>query len=287
MLAEERAIKAVVFDLDGTLYEDTHHFDFYAERLKARTAAEHQGSFEDDYQKIIKGVHPLRIGRIYDVSRDLILIHKNGSVSEAFTWDGEKLDEEGVRDLYREKLLFDMDTMFNVGDLWWVPNSIGRHYGLTSSDSAEAFRETRTFMTTPDFQMNTIQAFNEILEEVKEGVQVVLLTNSPEEDSEIILEKLGLKDSFHVKIFNGNKPLKTKERFALIREKTGIEYNEMLSVGDNLINEIQPAKELGCSTILIDPHVIGEHGDADYIVRNIEGVVPILAELVLGKTMVK
>ncbi|MGM0843723.1 MAG: HAD family hydrolase [Bacillota bacterium] len=287
MLAEEKTIKAVVFDLDGTLYEDTHHFDFYAERLKARTAVEHQGSFEDDYQKIVKGVHPLRIGRVYDVSRDLILIHKNGIVSEAFTWDGEKLDEEGVRGLYCEKLTFDMDTMLNVGDLWWVPNSIGRHYGLSSSDSAEAFMETRAFMTTPDFQMNTIQAFNEILAELQEDVQLVLLTNSPEEDSEIILEKLGLKDSFHLKIFNGSKPLRTKERFAMIKEKIGAEYKEMMSVGDNLINEIQPAKELGCSTVLIDPHEIGEPDDADYIVSNIHGVVPILADLVVGKTVGK
>ncbi|WP_252183547.1 HAD family hydrolase [Rossellomorea vietnamensis] len=287
MMAEERTIKAIIFDLDGTLYEDTHHFDFYAERLKVRTAVEYQGNFEDDYQKIIKGSHPLRIGRVYDVSRDLILIHKNGEVSEALTWEGEQLDEEGIRDLYREKLTFDMDTMFNVGDLWWVPNSIGRHYGLTSGESAEAFMETRTFMAAPDYQLNAIESLIEVLDNLKERVLLVLLTNSPEEDSEIILEKLGMKDSFHLKVFNGNKPLRTKEQFEAIKEKTCVEFHEMLSVGDNLINEILPAKELGCATVLIDPHEISVAGDADDIVRNIEEVVPVLSGLLFRERMVK
>ncbi len=29
-----KKIKVIIFDLDGTLYEDTHHFDYYAKRIE-------------------------------------------------------------------------------------------------------------------------------------------------------------------------------------------------------------------------------------------------------------
>ncbi len=272
-------IKAVVFDLDGTLYEDTHHFTYYAEQLKKRTPLEFHQAFEQDYKSVLEGTHTLKIGRVYDAEKDLILVQDNHVVKEAYRWNGGRLSSEEVAALYPEKISFDMEKMFNVGDLWWVPNSIGRHYSLTSEDSHEAFIDTRVYMTTPQFQMTKVEPLNELLYQLKESIQLVLLTNSPEEDSMVIIEKLGLHNAFHYKIFNGKKPSLTKERFLTIKDHTGVNFYEILSIGDNYINEIQPAKELGCATVLIDPHQISHEEDADYIVPNIAGVVPILSQL--------
>ena len=53
-------------------------------------------------------------------------------------------------------------------------------------------------------------------------------------------------------------PTHTAERFTQIKEHLQVEFNEIVSIGDNWINEILPATKMGCSTILIDPHQIGK-----------------------------
>ncbi|MDF0727383.1 hypothetical protein PY093_11865 [Cytobacillus sp. S13-E01] len=43
--------RVIVFDLDGTLYEDTHHFDYYALRLQEMLPEENRVLFWNDYEK--------------------------------------------------------------------------------------------------------------------------------------------------------------------------------------------------------------------------------------------
>lgn len=270
---ETSHIKVIVFDLDGTLYEDTHHFDFYANCLKAKLPSEKKELFERDYQLARNNKHTVKIGRVYDVNKDLILIQIDNIVMEAFDWEGNRLPNNRIQELYSESIAMDLDNMLNIGDLWWVPSSIARHYGLTNSQTYEAFLETREYMMGHEFTMNPVEGLREVLENIKDKVNLVLLTNSPEPDSEAILTKLGLQDVFHKKIFNGQKPRLTKERFKEIKYSFNVDYNEILSIGDNWINEIRPVLPLGCSSIFIDPHNLGREHTADIVVRNIQEVI--------------
>ncbi|WP_158553370.1 HAD family hydrolase [Peribacillus saganii] len=272
--------KVIIFDLDGTLYEDTHHFDFYARRLQSKLLAAKQNAFWDDYQLALHGKHPLKIGRVYDVQKDLILQQEHNLVKEAFMWDGSPLSNEDILPMYPGPIKMDLENTISIGDLWWLPASIARHYGLDAASGREAFLETRSFMMSPEFVMARIHGFGEALYALKDkGFKIVLLTNSPEKDSEVILTKLGFKSVFDKKVFEAQKPTHTAERFKEISEFFQVKYNELLSIGDNLVNEILPAKELGCSTILIDPHEIGQKSDADEVVRNISELIPLLKGL--------
>lgn len=271
-------IKVVVFDLDGTLYEDTHHFDYYAERLKEKVASKYQADFANDYQTSIQDKHTLKIGRVYDVEKDLILVQLDNQVREAYGWDGTPLLKEQLEELYSNPLTYDMTSMLNVGDLWWIPGSIARHYGLNDNQSHQAFMETRTYMMSDDFKMNPILNLKETLETIQDNVSLVLLTNSPEVDSEQIIRKLGLSTVFHQKIFEARKPARTEERFTHIKEYFNVNFNEILSVGDNWINEILLAKELGCKTIFINPHRLGHVDSADLVVNNVGETIPILQQ---------
>ena len=49
-----------------------------------------------------------------------------------------------------------------------------------------------------------------------------------------------------------------------------------MSVGDNLVNDIIPARNLGCKTIYIDSHQIANEQSADIVVEKIEDCFEIL-----------
>ncbi|WP_052364174.1 hypothetical protein [Geomicrobium sp. JCM 19037] len=50
-------IDLVIFDLDGTLYEDTDHFDHYAKRLSEELPEQKRANFFQDYDDMKKGNH--------------------------------------------------------------------------------------------------------------------------------------------------------------------------------------------------------------------------------------
>ena len=269
-----KRINLIVYDLDGTLYEDTHHFDYYASELKKRLPEDKQAAFQADYEAARRDAHPLRIGRTYDVNRDLILVQIRGIVKEAYTWDGVKLPDEQVKDMYRDGVCVNLENMLSVGDLWWVPGSIARHYGLSGATSNEAFLATREFMMGPDFHMNRIPGLLESITESRaNGVKQVLVTNSTQPDSEKILDKIGLLNSFDEKVFMARKPNGTKGVFERLSNQFDIPYANILSVGDNWVNEILPAYELGCQTVYIDPHSIGEGLECDMRVQAMADVL--------------
>ncbi|WP_102349779.1 HAD family hydrolase [Bacillus sp. Marseille-P3661] len=273
-------VSTIIFDLDGTLYEDTHHFDYFAKKMAQKLPIDLQNDFMTDYSASLNGQHPLQIGRIYDVQRDLILVHENQEITAAFKWDGTVVPDETIKQYYPQKVQLDLTSMISVGDLWWVPSSIAYHYKLDSKQGREAFLETREYMMSDAFQMTPIPGLKELLEDLYTDINLVLFTNSPETDSEAILAKLGLSQYFHKKIFEGKKPVHTKSWFNEIKEWFTADYHEMLSVGDNWINEIQPANELGCKTISIDAHEIGSHLKADYKVTKMSEAITILKELI-------
>ncbi|ADI26994.1 HAD family hydrolase [Geobacillus sp. C56-T3] len=272
-------IKAIVFDLDGTLYEETEHFDYYAEQVAKRLREADRPRFWDDYRAVLAGCHPLRIGSVYDAKEDLIVWLEEGEVRKAFRWSGEPLTKREIETVYTKPVAVDLDRFFSIGDLWWVPSSIGRHYGLTNEDTYAAFLETREWMMGPKFKMNGAPRLAETLAELREKAVLVLMTNSPESDSEAILRKLGLADAFDHKIFRAAKPMKTAAHLEAIRARFGVDYRQMLCVGDNIGNDIAPARRLGCRTMLIDTYGLAKQGDADFIVASTSACVPVLRRL--------
>lgn len=276
---EMQNTKVIVFDLDGTLYEDTHHFDYYAKKLCEKLDVAKRPLFKQDYEAVLKGSHPLKMGTVFDVEKDLILNQKNGRVTQARTWEGQSLLTDEIQTIYNSELQFNFHSMLNIGDLWWVPAAIARHYGIDNQSAEASFIETREYMMSSKFQMKEVHGLKDTLLQLSKNKRLILLTNSPERDSEVILSKLGFQEFFHKKIFDGRKPIQTKEHLMRIREQFQVEYHQILSIGDNAINEITPAKVLGCQTILIDPHKISKPSDADNILSNLEELVHILIKL--------
>jgi len=272
-------IKTIVFDLDGTLYEETNHFDYYADRVAGKLPSSKREEFIHDYQTVLDGRHVLQIGKVYDANRDVILTVKDGNVLKAERWDGSKLTNDEILAYYSEAIEVNLDDMLSIGDLWWIPVSLGRHYGLSQEETYEAFLQTREYMMSPKFQMNPIRGLKETLHHLSKRRVLIMMTNSPRSDSEAILAKLKLENVFHEKIFMAGKPVQSKQQFHRISGKFGVQFHEILSIGDNYVNDILPAKELGCQTMMIDQHHVAPHHSADVIVKSLADGIPILQSL--------
>ncbi|GIN63541.1 hypothetical protein J27TS8_35340 [Robertmurraya siralis] len=272
-------VKVLVFDLDGTVYEDTHHFDYQTKRLKERLPIDKQHLFEKDVAAVKHNEHPIKIGRVYDAINDLILVQIDNIVQDAYDWQGQKLSSREMKNLYREPIEINSEAMLSIGDPWWISTAIAGHYGLSSKECYAAFLETRTYMMGPEFTMKPITGFKDVLSDIHKNVKLVLLTNSPQPDSEAILAKIGLDQVFDMKIFNGEKPTRTIERFEKIKNQFSVEFDEIVSVGDNWINEIRPVRTLGCGTIFIDPHGVGDPTSADFVCTNMREAIPFLRKM--------
>ena len=86
------AVRIIVYDLDGTVYDDIRHFELYAREIQSHLPEPAQDSFWRDYEAVVGGKHPaLRIGTFYDSEHDLILETKGGRVQRALHWDGSEI----------------------------------------------------------------------------------------------------------------------------------------------------------------------------------------------------
>jgi FMN phosphatase YigB (HAD superfamily) len=260
------AAKLVIFDLDGTLYEDTDHFDYYAELLKQElTNQEEQLRFQQDYEAMKTGNHAVKIGKAYDVDRDYVLTldPMTLEVTEVHNWEGHLVSQDEVRSLYQGPLQFNFENMIAIGDGWWLPFVTAKHYGV--SDTHSIYNKTKEYMVTEDFELTKTPGLKQGLVELKESKQLVLCTNSDIDDVGRLLQELELDTVFEHILSSSMKPTKTKELFKKLFEQYDIHPHEAVSIGDNFINEIAPALKLGMKAIYIHA-TVREQNDPNLLI---------------------
>jgi FMN phosphatase YigB (HAD superfamily) len=272
-------VRVIVYDLDGTVYDDNRHFELYASEICSHLPEEVQADFRADYEATVNGRHgALRVGSFYDVQRDLVLYPKAGRIVRALHWDGSEVPPVVREQLYPGIVTTDNVTIMNVGDLWWVPSAISFHYGGEADNHTKSFLRVRDIMSEPTYTMTGIPGFKETVAALKASGKVVqvLATNSPQPDSESILTKIGLIGQFDRLYFRSGKPVGLQAIFAELAGQYGCGMEHILSVGDNLVNEIAPARAMGCQTVFIDPFNLGDEDDADLRVTSMEELIPAL-----------
>lgn len=241
--------KLYIFDLDGTLYHENDHFYYYASCLKEDVPNHLKTAFDNDYEKMLAGNHPVKIGTVYDVAEDLILAVDPFSwqVTAVRNWSGEVL--ENGEEQYPEPIQPDFKRFIAVGDGWWLPFVCAKHFGV--DDCYPHYLRTKDFMTGEHFNIRRIPGLAEKLAQLREQAHLVLMTNSDPADTERLLQTLGLTHTFAEKITNAEKPSKTLSQYheCLTRYQTAPE--SAFAVGDNFMNDIAPAIQLGMHSVLI------------------------------------
>ena len=240
-----------VFDLDGTLYEGDAHFDYYASLLNDLLPEEKRPMFDKDYEAMKQEKHPVSIGKAYDVGRDLAVSVDPFTqvVTEAKTWDGENVDP---KPLYGEEpVTFDFDNLVAIGDGWWLPFACAKHYGV--SDCYPSYLKTKAYMVSDAFRLEPVPGVRECLIHLKKKHDIVLLTNSDREDVNRLLGELHLSDVFDHVITSAKKPARTMAHFKDLQQAYEVRFSEMVSIGDNFMNEIAQALVLGMRAVYIAP----------------------------------
>ncbi|MBT9252245.1 MAG: HAD family hydrolase [Brockia lithotrophica] len=268
--------RLLVFDLDGTLYEGTEHFDYYAREIGRYLAEDVRAAYERDYANSRSGRGPVKFGDVYDYAKDVLYRREEGGERyRAFRWDGTPLD-----DVVPASAFAAQDKRYvPVGDGWWLPLVIALHYGVDVPALEKAFLATRAYMQSPAYHLPENPRLKRFFERFKErGGALALLTNSPEEDSRAILRKIGVLEYFDDLVFWAEKPQKTTEHMTRLLERFAVSPELAASIGDNLVNDIVPAKRLGMHTVLVDPHNIAEGHEADLVVPHLTAFLDLACE---------
>ncbi len=283
----------IIFDVDGTLYEEPAAYARYVEELSRYVAPERQEEFLAEWHAAREGRHALRVGGGYDVPTDTLFRHLAGTIISHCDWQGHPLPampnpeasppSEDARPgaLPTETLVFG-DDVLSIGDLWGLASALAIHYGLARSERDNAFLATRAYMDGPDFPMSPSPGLAQILERLhRSTVRLVAMTNSPAETTQTVLGKLGLLSYFDETFAAARKPRGIREVLAGHPAPARI-----LSIGDNYINEIEPVLQAGGAALYIDRCTTGFGAGQSRcaIVESIPGLVNWLDEHLTGLT---
>jgi FMN phosphatase YigB (HAD superfamily) len=283
MAFDMSGITTIVFDFDGTLYDEPVVYDRFMAELAAFVPTERRGDFQVEWALARAGRHALQVGMGYDVQSDTLFRYQDGAALERFDWSGRPLPPEqwpataqgvttpgagpesgGARSPDAdaaaappeappiETVLFGAHAL-NVGDLWGLADTLAAHYGLERRQRASAFMATRAYMDGPEFPMAPASGLVDALTYLRgRGLNLTAMTNSPPDTTRAVLSKLGIWDLFDTVQTMARKPNGMREFLAAQAEPAAV-----LSVGDNFINEIEPALQAGGAALYIDRFATG------------------------------
>ncbi len=243
----------IIFDLDGTLYEDPAIYDRYAEELARFIDVPRRGQYLDAWEAAKRGEGPARIGLGYDDERDRLFRYDRGRITAYLDWDGgeESIPPEG-RVAADDRALFGTSHL-NVGDWWGIPHALAGHYGVGREQRTAAFHATRDFMATDAWEIHPEPGLPEVLDQLRSaGIRLVAMTNSPRPTTVDVLTQLGLRDRFDEIVAGAEKPYGLARFLEAVADPTAV-----LSIGDNYVNDIEPVLEAGGSALYIDRHSTG------------------------------
>ncbi|RPF50579.1 putative hydrolase of the HAD superfamily [Aquisalibacillus elongatus] len=240
----------VIFDLDGTLYEGTEHFKLHVENLKSKLSPEKQAEFQEIYNAIMNGDHPVQIGKIYDGERDIVWSWDpfTEALTEARDWNNEVVNVPNAP-THLAVSEFDFKNWVPIGDGWWPPYAIARHFGIPIDVIQQSYNRTKEQMAQLDGYLSQTPGLKEYLQELKQGKHLIVCTNSDEEDAKRLLKFLEIEDYFEELLPSAMKPVGTKKHFNYLLQKYNTNPENAVSVGDNFMNEVAPALQLGMKAV--------------------------------------
>lgn len=261
-------IKVVIFDLDGTLYQDYTFLGRYMKHML-------NGQIEDDELQdniteayaILKGNHPVKLGHFFNRKNHKIYAQNDLRPTSCFSWDGKESEEVLEKD---EHLLY-------IGDPWCIAAVYGEKHNITEKKRMEAFEIVRQEMLQVPYEIHRHHPLFEMIE----GLAVekkILMTNTPGLSGPEFIKHLKLERMFDEYFYDAKKPMgiqRVVER--LLAE--GYQPHQILSVGDNPFNDLYPVKKAGGKACLISQY---SHDDSmiwDASVQTIEELTRFLKRL--------
>jgi putative hydrolase of the HAD superfamily len=247
-------LQTIIFDLDGTLYDEERIYDFYAEELASRLPEGVRDAFVREWGQTKSGSGRSLMGLGYDVAGRRLFRHSGGRATEYLTWEGEMIAPDPGEETMPGPLEFGYTTPYiNIGDWWALLAALAAHHGLPGEARQDAFRATRAHMSTDAGRLSPSPALRQTLGRLRgAGPRLVAMSNSPMESVVDTFDQLGIRDCFDAVVGDAAKPTGMME---FLRED--VDPATTLSVGDNFVNDIEPALDAGARALYIDRHATG------------------------------
>jgi len=251
-------IKTVVFDLDGTIYQNlSFHPDYIHFLLEGSGKEEWKDALVEYVEKIYKGQR-LKFNSFYCI-KPLEYI----SLEEYF----EKL-ETAVLDISFEEAFERKDVMY-LGDAWAVLIIIGATMGLLDNGRNDiVFKKTREKMSADGMEGN-MRLKNAIIE-LGKHYKTVLLSNSYAETAEDFLRQLGFTGVFRQAVYSARKPWGLVENLSKQCPEVLDEPETVLSIGDHAFNDLMPMQRIGCKTLWVNPFENVHEAKCDIMVHTLD-----------------
>jgi FMN phosphatase YigB (HAD superfamily) len=270
-------IKVVIFDLDGTLYQDESFLERYLYFLME--GSEWEGELTRIHREstaILSNEHPLRIGLFYNPLHEHILQHDGEYATGALSWDGQEIDAQTFASLYGQKHGFIKEYMY-VGDAWSVVSVIAHHFRIPEPKRKEAFLRVRKEMLESTKAIIAQEAVRKAISELR--CHKVLMTNSPPETGRDFVKYLGVDELFDDIRYGGNKPWGLPDYVNELAKQEEIAPAQMLSIGDHAWNDLYPVRRLGGRTVWISPYESQDPSLWDIHLKSLDQLAELLATL--------
>ena len=238
-------VKVILFDLDGTLYQDTVFHRDYIQTLVDNTPyqawKDQLVTFTDE---ILMGKH-LEMNSFYEEK-----------IVEFSTFDEYivRIKELLVPDVsFEEYYQGSIAGLCYLGDAWSVVTLIAISLGLREERGNYAFLSIREKMMKENLAQN-----NELIQTVsalKERYTTILLSNSPQQTAFDFVKKLGFQDAFTHMSFESGKPIALQKKILEYVPEICHDFNCLLSIGDHALNEIINVQMIGGQTIWMSPYL--------------------------------
>lgn len=261
-------IKTVVFDLDGTVYQNNHFHPDYIHYLL-------EGSGKCHWEApLVKLIDDIFAGKRLKMNAYYASAEIQAAQFEDYSAALEKALLPGLT--FDESILR-KDVIF-LGDAWAVVSLIGSTLGLLKNDRGdEVYRKTRRKMSADGMQGN--QRLKAAILELGNHYETVLLTNSYEQTAEDFLAQLDFSGIFTKIVYSAHKPFGLVEKLSRCCPQLFEKPETFLSVGDHAFNDLMPLQKLGCKTLWINPFEHVHEAQADITVHTLDELAACLERM--------
>jgi FMN phosphatase YigB (HAD superfamily) len=244
-------IKVIVFDMDGTLYQEDKFMDRYIRYLLEGT--EHERETEaviSAVRDILTGKHPFQFGHFYHTQDDLALVRHDDSFIQGFTWEGTAIHERAKG---YGLLSSQAPHLIHIGDPWGIAAVVSQRYKLSTGKLQSAFERVRKEMILAPHHFELHGDLLQSIEELTAAKQKILMTNTYLESGIAFLNYMNIRHLFDEVHCGAEKPTGMDNYITSLLER-GYQAHEILTIGDNPWNDLHPVKRRGGRTCFISPY---------------------------------
>lgn len=261
-------IKALIFDMDGTLYQDYTFMGRYIRKMMAGNfpEAEIEQTTALAYE-VLEGNKHFKLGFMYDPESLVFYRQQDLRPVASFDWEGMEVEPAGDGE----------STLAYIGDPWGIAQLMAFWKQIPADTVKKAFDDVRKEMLTEAY---CIIKRTDLFDEIRklEGQRLILMTNSPVPTAQEFVDFLDLNEVFDEFYFDGRKPNGIKELLEKLLAE-GYQPHEILSVGDHPWNDLYPVHQAGGRTCLISEYKHDDTTEWSVSVESIDGLVSLIRQL--------